>query len=156
MPPPPFVPEVSHAELTFARVRIPESAVLSGDGYTDYTKAFRTVEDLHVNAAVLGHFLGMALAHGFPKVVADRLVASLLLARGMAALDPKAPETHVALAGMLAEIATLAADLEPCWQLAGDAAKERWYRDRALVQVAGKARETRRERAWQALDEGSK
>jgi acyl-CoA dehydrogenase len=37
MAPTPFVPEVPHAELRFDRVAVPESAVLPGDGYADYT-----------------------------------------------------------------------------------------------------------------------
>ena len=47
-----FVPEVPHAQLQFQGVEIAADALLPGDGYENYVKPFRTVEDAHVNAAV--------------------------------------------------------------------------------------------------------
>jgi acyl-CoA dehydrogenase len=148
MAPPPFVPEVPHAELTFDRVSIAETAILPGDGYSDYVKPFRTVEDLHVNAAMLGYLLSVAARYGRPDVLVQKLVASAATARAVAALDPRRPETHVALAGLLDQVADLVAAAEPSWSLASDAERERWYRDRVLTGVASKARQQRRERAF--------
>ncbi|HEX7670022.1 MAG TPA: hypothetical protein VF395_10580, partial [Polyangiaceae bacterium] len=58
---------------------------------------------------------------------------------------------HVALAGFLAQTAAVAADAEAHWALTDALERERWQRDRMLVQVASKARAIRRERAWQSL-----
>jgi hypothetical protein len=146
------VPEVLHAELELDGVLVDASAVLPGDGFTDYTKAFRTVEDLHVNAAVAGYLASVAARYDFPKAIAERLgavAASLCL---VARLDAKDAETHVVLAGILADLAAVAAETEPLWSRVGDAERDRWYRDRALTLVASKARDTRRERAWEVLE----
>jgi hypothetical protein len=151
MPPTAFVPEVPHAELRFERVAIAEGALLPGDGYTDYVKAFRTVEDLHVNASVLGYLLSAAIRNGWPDTLTERLIASVAAARSLAALDPKRPETHVALAGLLEQVASVVEAAEPSWSLASDAERERWYRDRVLTRVASKARQQRRERAFEVL-----
>jgi alkylation response protein AidB-like acyl-CoA dehydrogenase len=151
MPPPPFVPEVPHAELGFERVAIAEGAVLPGDGYTDYVKAFRTVEDLHVNASVLGYLLSAAGRNGWPDTLVERLSASVAAARSLSALDPKRAETHVALAGLLADVASIVEAAESSWVLASDGERERWNRDRVLTQVASKARAQRRARAFEVL-----
>jgi hypothetical protein len=151
MPAPQFVPEIPHAELDLDGVRVPASAVLAGDGYADYTKAFRTVEDCHVNAGILGYLLSVASRWGWPDSVRERLALLAVAAGPLARLDPRRAEAHVALAGFLAAQATLVAEAAPHWSLVGDRERERWYRDQALVHVASKAREQRRERAWQSL-----
>jgi hypothetical protein len=61
-------------------------------------------------------------------------------------------ETHVALAGALAIGADLIRETEAFWlKSATDPAAMRWQRDRELLQVAGKARELRTQRAWDKL-----
>jgi hypothetical protein len=151
MPATPFVPEVPHAELRFEQVVIAEEAILPGDGYTEYVKAFRTVEDLHVNASVLGYLLSAAARNGWPDTLVERLVAAVATARSLAALDAKRPETHIVLAGLLADVASIVEAAEPSWSLASDGERERWYRDRMLTQVASKARAQRRARAFDVL-----
>jgi len=146
-----FVPEVPHAELVFDAVAVDEADVLPGDGYADYVKPFRTVEDLHVNAAVLGYLLSVGIRNGWSDAVISRATAVLASGRSLAALDPRKAETHVALAGFLDETHAVAEEAEPSWSLASDSERERWYRDRVLTQVASKARQQRRERAFADL-----
>ena len=151
MPPPPFVPEVLHAELTLSGVRLPEDHVLPGDGFVSYSKAFRTVEDLHVNMAVLAYGAAVAARKGFSESIRERAAALLLSGCALAQKDPKLPETHLALAGLLQQGASLLTELDQEWERADDAERALWQRDRVLVQVAGKAREQRRIRAWDTL-----
>jgi alkylation response protein AidB-like acyl-CoA dehydrogenase len=151
MPPPPFIPEVPHAELRFEGVTISEGSILPGDGYSDYVKPFRTVEDLYVNAALVGYLLSAAIRNGWPDTLVERFVVLVASARSLAALDAKRPETHIAVAGLLAQMAATVEEAQPSWSLASDAERERWYRDRVLTQVASKARAQRRERAFAIL-----
>ncbi|HEX3597955.1 MAG TPA: acyl-CoA dehydrogenase family protein [Polyangiaceae bacterium] len=151
MPATAFVPEVPHAELVLERVSVAESAVLPGDGYADYVKPFRTVEDVHVNAAVLGYWLSVAVRNGWPDTLLERLSAAVATLRTVASLDPRRAETHVVLSGLLEQMGELAGAAEPSWSLASDTERERWYRDRVLTQVASKARQRRRERAFADL-----
>ncbi|HEY5949254.1 MAG TPA: acyl-CoA dehydrogenase family protein [Kofleriaceae bacterium] len=147
----PFVPEIPHAEITLDRVRIAEADVLPGDGYDDYVKPFRTIEDIHVHAALLGYLVGVARRKQLPRDVSERLLALVETARSLARADAKAATTHVALAGAFALIARELTALEQLWAAAPDDEWQRWQRDRALLQVAGKAREARRDKAWSLL-----
>jgi hypothetical protein len=151
MPETAFVPEVPHAELFFEDVPVDEAALLPGDGYSDYVKPFRSVEDLHVNAALLGYLLSVALRNGWSDTLISRAIAVLACGRALASLDPRRAETHVALAGFLDQARALADEAESSWPQVSDTERERWYRDRVLTQVASKARQQRRERAFADL-----
>jgi alkylation response protein AidB-like acyl-CoA dehydrogenase len=155
MPPTPFVPEVPHGEIALTGVAVGESAVLPGDGYARYVKPFRTVEDLHIHGALLGYLLAVGRRHAFPREALERLAAAVVAVHGLAALDPAAPEVHVALAGLLAQDARLVDDLGEAWAGVEAPERERWQRDRALLgAVAGQVRERRRQRAWEILTAG--
>jgi acyl-CoA dehydrogenase len=148
----PMVPEIPHAEIALDRVRVTDADVLPGDGYDDYVKPFRTIEDIHVHAAVLGYLIGVARRTSAPRELVERLLALAVTTRAAAAADPKSPELHVTLAGLFAIVAREVAALEAAWSSAApDDEWQRWQRDRALLQVAGKAREARREKAWSLL-----
>jgi acyl-CoA dehydrogenase len=146
-----FVPEVPHATVDLDHVVVDAGALLPGDGYVRYVKPFRTIEDIHVHAAVLGYVFSVARRYSFGHEAVERLVGSVVTTRALAALDPAAPETHVALAGLLAADARMIADLAPSWARVDAAERDRWQRDQALFGVAGKVREQRRQRAWAAL-----
>jgi len=155
----PFVPEIEHAEIELDHVAVAESDILPGDGYDDYLKPFRTVEDAHVHAALAAYLLGVARRHSWPDLV-ERMLALALAARAVATAEPKLPTTHVALAGVLALAAREVPDLEARWSAASTATPDaaapdpewtRWLRDRRLLETAAAARAARRERAWQLL-----
>jgi acyl-CoA dehydrogenase len=144
----PFVPEIPHAEITLERVAITEADLLPGDGYDDYVKPFRTVEDLHVYAALLGYLLGVARRHGFAADVVERLIGLATITRAPALADAKSPTVHLTLAGMFSLVAREVAAIEALWSPSADDEWQRWQRDRMLLQVASKAREARRDKAW--------
>ncbi|MCW5806067.1 MAG: acyl-CoA dehydrogenase, partial [Deltaproteobacteria bacterium] len=146
-----IVPEIPHAAVELDGVAVAEGDVLPGDGYDDYLKPFRTVEDIHVHAALAGYLVGVARRHAFPRETIERLLAVALAAHALAGCDPKATATHLALAGVLAEARRAVEEAEAHWRARpADAERTRWERDRALLDVAGKARAARREKAWGA------
>lgn len=152
MPATRFVPEVPHAQLRFEEVRLADDALLPGDGYDDYVKRFRTVEDLHVNAAVVAYLVREARRLAWPQAWVERALAALHALRSIAAENASAPATHIALAGALACSAGLLSDCEQFWTATqDDPARERWTRDRELLGVAGGARARRTLRAWQRV-----
>lgn len=152
MPPTRFVPEVPHARLVFDAVALPEDALLPGDGWTQYAKPFRTVEDAHVNAALIAYLLREARRLGWRHAWIGRAAALLLALRALAAEDPSRPQTHIALAGILETAASVVAEAESNWNASpGDAAHARWLRDRELLNVASSARTKRTESAWRSL-----
>lgn len=146
LPPGPFVPEIPHAKVSFTEVR--ELERLPGDGWADYVRPFRTVEDVHVHAAFVAWLAANALRHGWPREAIGRASAILLALRELSDRDPSSPATHVALAGAIELTRSLIRDLEPAWASAPDEERARWERDRTLLDVAGKARAARLERAW--------
>ena len=153
MPTLPFVPEVPHATLTLTDVALTGANILEGDGYSRYLKPFRTIEDTFVQAALLGYLLGIARRSGWPDELVERIVNSIVAARGLAAEDPNAPATHIALAGLLDSTQALVADSDSAsaWSRVDDAERERWTRDGQLFTIAGTARAQRRVKAWERL-----
>jgi len=147
LPPPPFVPEVPHAELLLEAVVVEPGEVLPGDGYERFVKPFRTVEDCHVFAAVLGWLLQVARRSQWPDDVREGLLALGVMLRGLAQADPSAPETHLALGGAIDLVRGRIEALAPLWERTDAPTRERWERDRLLLQVAGKVRAKRRETA---------
>jgi acyl-CoA dehydrogenase len=152
MPATAFVPEVPHARLTMRQVQITADALLPGDGYDTCVKPFRTLEDLHVTAAVLAYLLLEARSRRWPPAFGESLVASIEGLSNLAAEDPQAAATHLPLAGALHTAHRLYDDAAPLWAAAAeDPAAQRWQRDAALFKVAGSARAQRAARAWQRL-----
>jgi acyl-CoA dehydrogenase len=152
MPPTRFVPEVPHAQLQFENLTIKETDILDGDGYDLYVKPFRTVEDIHVQAAVLSYLMREGQRLSWPHGWLERLSALLASLGKLSDMPASHAETHVALAGALAIAAGLVAEADVLWdRVAEDPAAARWRRDRALLDVAAKARAARTERAWQRL-----
>lgn len=150
MPPTPFVPEIGHFRVHLEGVRVGYEQVLPGDGWGDYVKPFRTVEDLHVSAAAAAMVLRQAHAHGWPRPLREGLLGLLVGFRGLAEADPRASATHLALSGLLGLWSHLLTEADPCW--GEDPVGQRWQRDRGLLRVASSARERRREVAWERTE----
>jgi acyl-CoA dehydrogenase len=145
----PFVPEIPHAEVELDRAQV--TSVLPGDGYTEYVKPFRTIEDAHVHAALLGYLIGVSRRNDFARDLIEQLLATALAIRTIAVCDPKMATTHLALAGAMTQAASLAGLVERAWEEIDDEEWKRWQRDRALLRVASAARAARREKAWSAM-----
>jgi acyl-CoA dehydrogenase len=145
----PFVPEIPHAEVDLEGVVVHERDVLPGDGYDDYLKPFRTVEDVHVHAALVGYLIGVARRRRFAGI--ESLLALAVATHALAQQDVKAATTHLALAGLIEQVTAAIGELERAWSADPDDEWTRWQRDRALLKVAGGAREARRARAWETI-----
>ncbi len=152
----PFAPEVPHALVRFVDVLVENEDVLPGDGYDQYLKPFRTIEDTHVLAATVGYLLGAARAHGFDRGIVVELVSLGLALVDVGARDPAAPLTHLVLAGLFGTMRRLTASLGPEWDRAPEDERTRWQRDLPLLLVAEAARAQRTDSAWQALSPAPK
>lgn len=150
MPEPPFTPEIAHDEIDLEGVIVSESDVLPGDGFDRYVRPFRTIEDLHVQAAVYAYAIREIRAHALPPSLAERFAALLAAIHPLAAA-PSAPETHVALGGVLALARGPLDELDRVWAKTESPAHARWERDRLLLSVASNAREQRLAKAWELL-----
>jgi acyl-CoA dehydrogenase len=126
------------------------SDVLPGDGYDDYLKPFRTVEDLHVHGAMCGLVLGLCARIEAPRPPRERLLATLVAIRELALADPRSHAVHLALGGVIATVDAAVRELEPSFAALEPETRAAWERDRVLFSVAAKARAARLEAAWRA------
>jgi alkylation response protein AidB-like acyl-CoA dehydrogenase len=148
--PTPFAPEIPHARVALDGV-VPE-VILPGDGYDDYLKPFRTVEDVHVLAAACGYMIRVTRERGLGEALGARLAGLVATLAALSAAAPRSAGVHVALAGALATFHDAVARLEASWALGGgDDERARWERDRPLLLVAQGARDARERAAWLAL-----
>jgi hypothetical protein len=150
-PPAGFVPEIPHATVTFKDVRVDEEEWLDGDGYLEYLKPFRTIEDIHVHSALLGHFLRLARLFELPNDLASELLSIAVTLRALVDQPPLDPAVHVTLAGAMKQTDQLISRIEEHSSLMDAQVVERWQRDRTLLRVADKARARRAEVAWERL-----
>ncbi|MGW4631402.1 acyl-CoA dehydrogenase family protein [Nocardia sp. NPDC004415] len=144
----PFAPEIPHASVEFDAA---PGVLLPGDGYTDYLKPFRTVEDVHVLAAVLGQLLRVARQAQWPAEAVEQLLAVFAGVRGLGGENPASAGVHIALGGVFERLTRLRAELEPLWNRVDPEVRRRWERDAPLLGVAGKVRAARLRAAWDSL-----
>jgi hypothetical protein len=151
MPEAPFAPEIAHDEIELSGVTVAEADLYPGDGYARYVRPFRTIEDIHVTAAILAYLVREVRLHRLPEVHAERLAALLVALHALSSLDPSAPSTHVALAGLVDLVRAPLDDLDRVWKKTESPAHARWERDRLILSVSTSVREKRRIRAWERL-----
>lgn len=147
----PFAPELAHARVVFEKTPVAPEGVLPGDGYADFLKPFRTVEDAHVLGAALAYVTRMARLFGFSNHAIARLVLAGEALGRVAEGDPREPHTHLLLAGAIDSLTIPFDPTTEDWQRVPNADRERFERDAPLFQIAGRARAKRLERAIQAL-----
>lgn len=140
-----IVPEIPHAQAVMDGAAV--LRVLPGDGYERFLKPFRFVEDSAVNLALASHLTRVCAEHelqlpelGDRLSLAAHFFASVLRADEACWRDPAHHVLFGSAAGVLREAVSA---VEASWALRGGEAWQRWTRDRALLQVAGKARAAR-------------
>lgn len=151
--PTPFAPEIPHAIVKLDDVVVGDADVLPGDGYDAYLKPFRTIEDIHVLASVVGYLAGAARAHAWDASVVAELTGIGLSLVDLSARDPSLPVVHLALAGLFGTTRRLGASLDTAWAKASEDERSRWHRDTGLLLVAETVRQKRTEAALRALSE---
>jgi alkylation response protein AidB-like acyl-CoA dehydrogenase len=147
----PFAPEIGHARAVFDAVAVDEDELLPGDGYTTVLKPFRTIEDAHVMAAILGWGIGVARRSGWDRAWLDEAIALVVTLGTIGAASPSDPGTHIALAGVLDATKRLLD--AAAWDRVEPAVRAAWERDRPLLDIASTVRAARLEAAWRTLTE---
>lgn len=146
----PFAPEIPHAELSLTRVRVSLDEVLEGDGYDEYVKPFRTTEDLHVAAAIVGYLMRVGRLSGWGPAELEALTAFAAAIFPLCLVDPLDAAVHVAVGGIQRRLAALIESLP--WNAVEPTVRTRFKRDLPIMHVAGKASERRLRVAWRRLN----
>jgi acyl-CoA dehydrogenase len=144
----PFIPEVPHGTLVLKDAR---GTVLAGDGYAAFLKPFRTIEDIHVNAAIYAYSLRLLRQGEAPPLAIENALSLIASLHCLAGRDPHSSGTHLTLAGLLRAGKRFIASLESIIAGIGGDTYERWKRDQPLFSVSEKVRSLRTEAAWKAL-----
>ena len=147
-----FVPELAHCEVRFRDVSVaPEDVLPLADGYEQGLKRFRTEEDVHVMAATMGYAMSVARRHRWPAQALEALCGPIVAMRACAHEDPSSAAMHVVLDAALSSFRRWLGDVEGQWARVEPDERARWDRDRALLDVASRARAQRLARAWERL-----
>lgn len=147
----PVAPEIPHCVVELRDVLVDPNDVLPGDGYDDALKPFRTLEDIHVTAALLGHTIAQLRRDEGPRDLIERAIVLLVTLRSIYD-DPRSPAAHITLAGVFTSLRSLLADLDPVTDRWDEATRARWKRDLPLLSIAEGARTRRRDVAWGARE----
>jgi acyl-CoA dehydrogenase len=151
MPDLPFIPEISHGVVFLENVGVMEEQILPDDAYPTYIKPFRTIEDIHVSAAILGYLFRIASQYQWPQSFREALLGLITAIRPLAIGDPLSPQIHIAYAGLQWSMAKLIETSAECWKNTPDEIRMAWERDRAVMGIAGKARTQRLDTAWETF-----
>lgn len=158
MPDAPFCPEVKHAAIELAEVRVQRDELLELDGFAQVLRPFRTIEDLAIQAALCSWMIGMSRQLGLDRGIAERGLALLAATHELWQRPPDAPTVQLALAGLLHGARELLEVFHEALRSTPAAAEisARLERDRPLLGIASRVREQRQQKAWAALSGGER
>lgn len=143
-----LMPDIGHARLHLEQAQCER---LAGDGWSDYVKPFRSIEDLYVLAAVCAWLHGIGQECAWPEPLQLRLLALLAGCAEVARHEPNAAATHLLLAGLFAQQQALAAELDAAFAAGPAQWATLWQRDQGLLRIAESARAKRLAKARQIV-----
>ncbi|MGI9289123.1 MAG: acyl-CoA dehydrogenase family protein [Pseudomonadales bacterium] len=150
----PFVPEISHCRIKLQKVAVEAADILPGDGYTHYVKPFRTIEDMHVFAAVIGYLLRLSRDYQWPEESSEALLVQATTLLDLAKWPPDKAVTHLSLAGLIGQFNQWLSVSERHWHAVPAEISDAWRRDVPLLDIAEAARSKRRDNAWRFYSVG--
>lgn len=148
----PFMLEVKHGKLTLKDIHITESQILEGDGYSQYTKPFRTLEDICVGVAYQAMLLRQAIDHQWDAAVRDHLLLNIYTLKNFLTLPPLSKETHLLLAAQDQQFESLLPAIELNIANHSPATfKADWAINKKVISLGKKIKQIRRSKAREML-----
>ncbi len=144
----PIIPELPHCALKLENVRVTIDDVCKGDGYPGYVKPFRTIEDIHVCAAVTGYIFRLGMQYNWPETDLQQILSLALMLRSLSLKDPLSPHVHIILGGVLSHLDPLLSRISGLMENSDPDAFFMWQRDKPVFNIAAKARQQRLSAAW--------
>ena len=138
----PLMPDISHG-----RVHLDHAACerLPGDGWDDYVKPFRTLEDTYVLSAMTAWLHGIGQECDWPQALRLQLLALLAGCAEVVRQPSASAAGHVLLGGLFVQFEGLKAQVNQAMGAGPWAAM--WQRDQAVLDLAASARAKRLEKA---------
>jgi alkylation response protein AidB-like acyl-CoA dehydrogenase len=144
----PLLPDIPHARVLFNAA---PARQLAGDGWTDYVKPFRSLEDLHVMAAICAWAYGAGVRLQWQQALRLRLLAVLAGCAGVAGNALHSATGHLALAAVSDSFAALRGELDQAFAAGPTDLAQQWQRDQRVLDLAQGARQARLAKSLTAL-----
>lgn len=145
----PIVPDIPHSSVQFKNA---QCQILTGDGWNDYSKPFRTLEDGHVLAALCAWLYGQSLLDQWPQALQLQLIAVLAGLKETLQQPYQAAATHLLLGALLVQFDSLQTQINAALNsYSSQAIAQAWQRDHAILKIAHSARMRRLETALNTL-----
>lgn len=146
-----ILPALPHGRARFSGVAVRPGMILPGDGWTRYARPFRTIEDIHVSAAIAAHLAVHAIRRGLPPALLATLAACILRLQECARADANDMVSHVLLAAAERELQQACVQASELLKQDDDAFARDWRANAAIVGLAIPARQKRLEKAMDAI-----
>lgn len=146
-----FLSALPHGRARFDGVTVSVQMILPGDGWMDYARPFRTIEDIHVSAAVAAHLAVNALRRRFPDALLASVLACLSRLADCMTRDVNDAANHVLLAAAERELQQAAAQVNDLISGQDDGFARDWRANYLLVALAAPARGKRLAKALATL-----
>ncbi|MFP6847379.1 MAG: acyl-CoA dehydrogenase [Pseudomonas sp.] len=144
----PLMPDISHGRLHLQGAHCER---LPGDGWDDYVKPFRTLEDTYVLAALGAWLFAVGEESTWPQALQLRLLGLLAGCAEMARQCPNSVASHLLLAGLFAQFDSLRGELDSAFAAGDKHWAQLWQRDKGLLSIAASARSQRLQKAQAVL-----
>ncbi|MGF6690836.1 alkylation response protein AidB-like acyl-CoA dehydrogenase [Metapseudomonas resinovorans] len=144
----PLMPDIPHARLHLEAAHCER---LAGDGWDAYVKPFRSIEDLHVLAALVAWLYGIGRDSAWPQALQLRLLGLLTGAAEVSRHCATASAMHLFLAALFAEFKALKPELDAAFANGPADCATLWQRDQGVLDIASGPRAKRLEKALAAL-----
>ena len=148
----PFMQEVKHGKLSLNGAKINSEQILEGDGYTDYTKPFRTLEDICVGAAYQAMLLRQAFDCNWDADLRDKIVLNLYTLKNLIKMPYLDSETLLLLAAQEQHFETLLPEIEK--NIASHSSSQfqsDWEKNKKVLSMAKKIKAIRLAKARETL-----
>ncbi|WP_339529104.1 acyl-CoA dehydrogenase [Pseudomonas mucidolens] len=138
----PLMPDISHGRVHLDHALCER---LPGDGWDDYVKPFRTLEDTYVLSAMTAWLQGVGQECAWPRSLQLQLLALLAGCAEVSRQPTASAAGHVLLGGLFAQFEALKAQINEAMGSGPWAAL--WQRDQGVLDLAATARAKRLEKA---------
>ena len=142
-----MLPDISHGSI---ELNDAQGTILPGDGYTEFSKRFRYLEDIHVLMGFTSLILSTSLRFKLKPEITEK---SLMLISAI--LNQDLNDTywhHLHISALFKEFEELVAEFEENIKDVPNGFSENWQRDKKIFSIASKARLARTEKARAALN----
>lgn len=138
---------IPHGRVRFEGVIVEAGMLAPGDGWRDYARPFRTIEDIHVTAAIAAYLAVAALRASLPPSLVAALIACIVRFADCAARAPTDAVTHLLLAGAEREMQQIAVEINQLIVGHDDPFAHDWRVNHLLMMLASTARAARLQKA---------